>query len=333
MAQVLRHLKPSALSTVQGRSHRAHLLVGLDTGDDAAVWKIDAKTALISTVDFFTPVVDDPWTFGRIAAANALSDVYAMGGTPLFALNLVGFPATGDAKLPLAVLGRILEGGADAAREAGCAIVGGHSIDDPEPKYGLAVTGRVDPKRVLRNGGARPGDVLVLTKPLGVGVLATAIKRDLGAPADRARAERQMAALNRKAGEAIAAARPHALTDVTGFGLLGHLLGVLKNSRAGARLRLADVPVLPGARALAEAGCVPGGTRANLAFYGDRVRFGAGVAEVDRLILADAQTNGGLLASLPVKQAALLVRALRRRGVDGFVIGEIVRGPPVVEVV
>lgn len=303
------------------------VLVGHTTSDDAAVYRLDARTGVISTADFFTPMVDDPKTFGRIAAANALSDVWAMGGRPLMAINLVAFPAK---TLPLSWLHAILAGGAEKADEAGIAVVGGHSIDDPEPKYGMAVTGFVDPKRVLTNAAGRPGDLLVLTKPLGVGIVATAIKRKKAPPAVIKRAIESMTTLNKVAGELFA--KPdsgvRALTDVTGFGLLGHLLEMCRGAKLGAELDLGAIPFLEGVGALAQADVVPGGTRANLEFVAPSVDFPEGLPEFLQLMLADAQTNGGLLAAVEPKRAAALVRRLERAGtLSASVIGRLVAGP------
>lgn len=306
------------------------VLVGIATRDDAAVYRLDAKTAIVETVDFFMPVVDEPRAFGRIAAANALSDVWAMGGRPLFALNVVGFPRD---KLPLAVLEEILAGGAEKCAEAGVPIVGGHSIDDAEPKYGLAVTGVVHPKKVLTNAGARQGDVLFLTKPIGTGIVTTALKRGLASAALVEKVTRQMEALNRAAGEALAKVGVNALTDVTGFGLLGHLVTMLRASGVGAVVRMVDVPVIPEAWELARAGVVPGGTRANLAHFGASAQFGGALGEDARLLFADAQTNGGLLAAVPARKAIQAERALARARVEVWPIGEIAPGNGVVEVV
>lgn len=304
------------------------VLVGPATGDDAAVYRLDAGRALVATTDFFTPVVDDPFVFGRIAGANALSDVYAMGARPLFALSLVSFPAS----QPLELLGRMLEGLADACTEAGIEIVGGHCIDDPEPKLGLAVTGIVHPRGVLSNDQARAGDMLVLTKPLGSGIATTAIKRGLDSPACAAAVE-AMSRLNRAAGEVFASRLAvHALTDVTGFGLLGHLLNLVRGSELGAALYASEVPVLPGVEDLARAGVVPGGTVRNLEDVSAQVRFPADMPEWRRWILADAQTNGGLLACVARRDAAAVLRALKRRGVTGAVVGRLHRGEPVVQV-
>jgi selenide,water dikinase len=286
------------------------------------VYRLSATEAIVETVDFFTPVVDDPFVFGRIAAANAFSDIWAMGARPLFALNLVGFPV---GKLPMEVLGEILRGGADAAAEAGAPILGGHSIDDPEPKYGLAVTGLVHPEKVLRNVGARPGDQLLLTKPLGSGIVTTAIKRGVAEAGLVDRAVRVMAALNRRAGETLAASGAvHALTDITGFGLLGHAWEMAEGSAVAFRLRLASVPLLEGVLALAAQDVVPGGTKANLAWVEPHVRFEAGVDGPARLALADAQTNGGLLAAIAPERLEAVLEALRQSDVQAAVIGEVV---------
>jgi selenide,water dikinase len=270
------------------------------------VFAWDGDQALVQTLDFFTPLVDDAYHFGQVAAANALSDVYAMGAVPLFALNIVAFPAQ---KLPFAVLRDILRGGADKVREAGIAIVGGHSIDDPEPKYGLVVTGRVHRDRILRNVGARPGDALVLTKPLGTGIFTTALKRDLLPPAREAGIVALMAALNRGAARALVGFDVHACTDVTGFGLLGHLLPLLRHSGVDAVLDAASIPYVADVLELARRDCIPGGSRANLRAVAGAVDFGA-LDGAERMVLADAQTSGGLLVALPVAQAAALLEAL-----------------------
>jgi selenide,water dikinase len=308
-------------------------LVGHETRDDAAVYLISEDQAIVETVDFFTPVVDDPYWFGRIAAANAFSDIWAMGARPLFALNLVGFPV---GKLPLETLSAILRGGADAAREAGAPVLGGHSIDDPEPKYGMAVTGTVHPGRILRNVGARPGDVLLLTKPLGSGIVATGIKRGVAPAAVIERATAVMAALNKAAGEILAASGAvHALTDVTGFGLLGHGWEMAEGSGVRLRLEARAIPVQEGVRALAAADVVPGGSKANLEWVRPRVRFPEAMPEVERIVLADAQTNGGLLASVAPERAADLLGAMVRAGVEAARIGEVRPGDgqPGIEVV
>jgi cysteine desulfurase NifS/selenium donor protein len=299
----------------------AAVLVGAATADDAAVYRLDDETAIVQTLDFFTPVVDDPADFGAIAAANALSDVYAMGGEPLFALNIVGFPTH---RLPLEVLRRILAGAAEVAEEAGVSIVGGHTVDDTEPKYGLAVTGLIDPRRILTNAGAQAGDALVLTKRIGTGILATGMKRGLADAATTARAVALMRALNRDAAQVMAEYPVSACTDVTGFGLLGHLKELAGASGVDVELRAATVPLLDEARELAAADVVPGGTRNNLEYVAPVVEWDDAVAPVDRLLLCDAQTSGGLLIALPAERAAGLVAELHRRGVgDAAVVGSV----------
>jgi selenide,water dikinase len=287
-----------------------NLLVGLDTADDAAVYRLRDDLAIVVTTDFFTPIVDDAYDWGRIAATNALSDVYAMGGSPLLALNLVAWPRDG---LPFELLAQVLDGGVDVARTAGCLIAGGHSIDDPEPKYGLAVVGTVEPDRVLTNSGARPGDALVLTKPIGLGAISTAVKRDLASPEQLSRAIEVMTTLNAAARDAAAEVGVHAATDVTGFGLLGHLRELCVASGVGAVVDHSAVPVIDGARELLAAGVVAGGTLRNLAFVAPDVDFGA-LAEPEQLLLADAQTSGGLLLLVAAEQSEQLVEACRRRG-------------------
>jgi selenide, water dikinase len=301
------------------------VLVGLETGDDAAVLRLRPDLALVVSTDFFTPVVDDAYTFGAIAAANALSDIYAMGAQPLMALNLVAFPIK---ELPASVLSDILRGGLDKVREAGIDIMGGHSIDDHEPKYGLAVTGTVHPDRVVRNRGGRPGDRLVLTKALGTGIITTAIKHQVAPAESEAAAIQGMLRLNREAADAMAAAEVHAATDVTGFGLLGHLHYLARASGVAARIVDAAVPVLPGAEALADAGEVPGGTRANERFLASRVRWPAALPAARRIVLSDAQTSGGLLIAIGAEKADRLLDALKQRGVAGHIIGELTAGVP-----
>jgi selenide,water dikinase len=316
LAQVLRHLP---------RTEDPRALVGHDTSDDAAVYRLDAEQAIVETVDFFTPVVDDPYWFGRIAAANAFSDVWAMGGRPLFALNLVGWPV---GKLPMEMLGEVLRGGAETARLAGASILGGHSIDDPEPKYGMAVTGLVHPDRVLRNVGARPGDVLLLTKPLGSGILTTAVKRELATPAQLDLAVEVMSGLNKAAGEVLAASGAvHALTDVTGFGLLGHAWEMARGSGVALRFRAEAVPVLAGVHDLAARDVVPGGSKANLRWVTPALRVAGGLAATVPIVLADAQTNGGLLAAVEPARAEEVLAALRAAGVPAVAIGEAVAAP------
>lgn len=306
-------------------------LVGFDTSDDAAVYRLSKDVAIVETVDFFPPVLDDPYAYGQIAAANAMSDVWAMGGKALFALNLVAFPK----ELPVKILKAILAGGASKATEAGIPILGGHSVQSPEPKYGMAVTGVVHPKKVLTNAGGRPGDVLILTKPIGTGIATTALKRNLASKALVKRVTAQMSALNKAAGEVFASGKfpVHALTDVTGFGLLGHAIEMARGAKLRVGLELERVPLLPEIAALAEQGVVPGGTKTNLAHASKWVRFPEGLPEPIRQVLADAQTNGGLLAAVPEKAALKALNALEKKGVDAWAIGRLYPGKPGVDVV
>jgi selenide, water dikinase len=300
------------------------VLVGSATADDAAVYRLTDEIALVLTTDFFTPVVDAPYDFGRVAAANALSDVYAMGGRPIAALNLVGFP---DATLEASVLGDILRGGADKAKEAGIDIVGGHTIKTDEPIYGLAVTGVVHPARIVTNAGARPGDALVLTKPLGLGIVTTAAKQDADTRNAIAEAIELMATLNRAACEAMLQVGVHAATDVTGFGLLGHLRNVTKASGCAATIWFDRVPVLDAARRYAREGIVPGGTYANRRFLAESVRYEEGIEATEELLLCDAQTSGGLLIAVAPERAGSLVEALERAGTPcAAVVGRIETG-------
>ncbi|HEY7429067.1 MAG TPA: selenide, water dikinase SelD [Gemmataceae bacterium] len=299
-----------------------NVLIGSATADDAAVYKLSNELALVLTTDFFTPIVDGPYDFGAVAAANALSDVYAMGGKPLTALSLVGFP---DAKLPPEVLVEILRGAADKAAEAGIAIVGGHTIKAEEPIFGLAVVGTVAPDRVLANDGARPGDVLVLTKPLGLGIITTASKNGEDKLGAIATAIKVMTTLNRAAAEAVVGVGAHALTDITGFGLLGHLRNMVAASKVGARVYLDRVPVLTAAREYVQAGIAPGGTHANHRFLTDFVSYAADLTKEEQLLLCDAQTSGGLLATVAPDRAETLLQALRAGGVpEAAAIGTIV---------
>ncbi len=293
------------------------VLVGVETSDDAAVYKLTDDLAIVQTVDFFTPIADDPYDFGAISAANSLSDIYAMGARPLFALNIVGFPSN---RLPMEVLQRILQGALDKAAEAGVSIIGGHTVDDTEPKYGMAVTGVVHPDRVVTNAAACPGDQIVLTKPIGTGVIATAVKRGLADEATARQAIALMAALNRDAAEAMVevgarSSRPYACTDVTGFGLLGHLREMTAGAGVDAVIYADRVPVLEAARAFAGAGVVPGGTRDNLAFVEPHVDWDESISEVQKLVLADAQTSGGLLIAVGQERLGALLAALAERGV------------------
>ena len=296
------------------------VLVG--TEDDAGVYKITEDIALVQTVDFFTPIVDDPYDFGAIAAANALSDIYAMGAKPLTALNLVAFPKDG----PLEVLGEIMRGGAEKAQEAGVSIIGGHSIDDKEPKYGLAVTGVVHPGKIALKAGARPGDALVLTKPLGTGIISSAIKTGRAPIETIAAATRNMKMLNKSASDAMVEVGVTGATDITGFGLLGHLHEMLHRSCASGRIRLSMVPVIPGVRELAKLG-VPAGSRANLMYVRDKMSWAEGITEEEQLILADAQTSGGLLIAVAPEKLDALIAGLAARGVGTrATIGEVVPG-------
>lgn len=297
----------------------------MDTADDAAVYQIESGSAIVQTVDFITPVVDDPYSCGQIAAANSLSDIYAMGATPLFALNIVGFPV---GSLPLTILEDILRGGADKVREAGASIIGGHSIDDPEPKYGLVVTGLIDPARIFRNSTARVGDDLILTKPLGIGIITTGIKRGNVEQATIAAAVDLMATLNKGASKAMVEIGAHACTDVTGFGLLGHLREMTRSSRVGARLFLSKVPVLPEAWGLVRNGICPGGTKRNLDSLRDSVLWNPGIGEEAQLILCDAQTSGGLLIAVPKDRSDMLIRHLQLQHTPASaVIGELILDP------
>jgi selenide,water dikinase len=283
------------------------LLVGSDTLDDAAVYKLTDDIALVQTVDFFTPVVDDPYDFGRIAAANAFSDIYAMGGRPLTALNIVCFPS---GVLPLESLASILQGGAETARLAGATIVGGHTIDDPEPKYGLAVTGVLEPGQQMTNAAARPGDVLILTKPLGTGVISTAIKQGSAEDEAVAAAIVSMATLNREGAAVARAYNAHALTDITGFGLLGHLGELCRASGVAAEVWYDRLPLLSQAEMLAKQGVVPGGTRRNLEYVEPWTVFDPRLEPWQSLLCADAQTSGGLVLAVPPESAPGAVDAL-----------------------
>lgn len=299
--------------------------MGTEVPDDAAVYLVHPGLAIVQTVDFFTPVVDDPYLFGQIAAANALSDAWAMGVDPLFALNVVGFPVK---RLPLEMLVEILRGGAEKCAEAGVAILGGHSIDDPEPKYGLVVTAVCHPDEIVTKAGARPGDALVLTKPLGSGIITTALKQERAPAAAVDRAVAVMLALNGPAARAMrAAGGVDACTDVTGFGLLGHLREMAAQSGVGARVRLGAVPAIEGAWDLARQGIAPGGTKKNLEFVSRHADWAPGIPEEARLLLCDAQTSGGLLIAVRPERLPALLDALRAEGVAGAVIGEVIAGP------
>ncbi|GAA1490322.1 selenide, water dikinase SelD [Brachybacterium sacelli] len=286
------------------------VIVGLEDGDDAAAVRISEGTAVLSTADFFTPVVDDPYDWGRIAAANALSDIYAMGGDPVVAINLVGWPR---GVLPLELLRQVLAGGLAVAQQAGVPVVGGHSVDDPEPKYGMAVTGTADPDRLLRNDAARPGLPLTLTKPLGVGLLNNRMK---STGEVSAAAVETMTALNRDAARAALSAGARAATDVTGFGLLGHLHKMTRASGVGAVLERGAVPLIDGAAEALRDGYVSGGTRRNLDWVRDHVRAGAGITQDDLLLLADAQTSGGLLVVGEVPGHPIIGETVEGSGIE-----------------
>ena len=312
------------------RQHDPNVLVGFDTADDAGVYKISASQALVQTVDFFTPIVDDPYTFGQIAATNSLSDVYAMGGRPLSALAVVCFPDKGD----LNILEQILAGGLAKMMEAGCAVIGGHSVRDPEIKFGYAVTGMIDPGRVWANSTARQGDKLVLTKALGTGVISTAIKRGEAQQRWIDTAVKSMTTLNAKAAEIAAGFNVHAATDITGFGLIGHLREVAKGSGLSVRINAARVPVLEGALDCVRLGFVPGGLNANRDFAECLVGYEGEIPTEVKTLLFDPQTAGGLLLSVAGEDASALVAALQKAGAPAVEIGEVVaQGKALIRVV
>jgi selenium donor protein len=290
-----------------------NILIGTNTADDAAVYRLDDDRALVQTVDFFTPIVDDPFHFGAIAAANALSDIYAMGGKPLFALNIVGFPSN---RLPLSVLEQILKGAQQKAEEAGISIIGGHTIDDTEPKYGLSVCGIVHPDRIKSNATAQPGDRLILTKPLGTGILTTALKRGLLDDETEKKLIDMMATLNAKAAEVMEVFRVHACTDVTGFGCLGHLKEISTASKIDAEIDAEKVPCLDNLEELVMTGVVPGGTENNLNYLTDWIDWSGNVSHSSKIILCDAQTSGGLLISVHPDDAELLLQRLHEENIS-----------------
>jgi selenide, water dikinase len=317
LAEVLRSLVPYADPAV---------LIDASTSDDAAVYQIGEDRALVATVDFFTSIVDDPYDFGRIAAANALSDIYAMGARPRFALSLVGFPRD---LLGSGILEEIVRGGGDIALEAGIAVIGGHSVDDAEPKFGMCVIGEGDPARLTRNSSARVDDVLVLTKPIGTGVIATAIKRGLASDDAVRDAVACMTTLNRGAAEAMLRVGVSAATDVTGFGLLVHLRNMLRASGVAAVIDAGAVPLLPDTAELAAAGCISGGTRRNLEDVSPDVVWDDALTELQRLLICDAQTSGGLLIAVPADRAdALLTELAAELTPIATRVGRIVEGPP-----
>jgi selenide,water dikinase len=317
LSQVIRTLPPTLPNP--------NLLVGIHTSDDAGVYKLTDDIAMVQTVDFFTPIVDDPYAFGQIAAANAISDIYAMGGKPLTALNIVAFPIH---TLDKQILGDILRGAGDKMAEAGVTLVGGHSIDDKEPKFGLAVTGLVHPDKIRTNAGAQPGDKLILTKPIGVGILTTSIKKDQLSEAEILRVTEVMATLNKTAAETMEPYDVHACTDVTGFGLMGHSLEMAKGSNVGLRVYADQVPVLPRVRELAENGFVPGGTKNNFAHVSESITFPAELDQIGQWILCDAVTSGGLLISVAGEQADDLLTKLISAGVEASIIGEATANEP-----
>ncbi|WP_042142269.1 selenide, water dikinase SelD [Paucisalibacillus sp. EB02] len=312
LSQVLRNL-PTPIAD-------PNLLVGLDTSDDAGVYKLTEDIAIVQTLDFFTPIVDDPYDFGQVAAANAISDVYAMGGRPLTALNIVAFPIS---TLDKSILSEILRGAGDKLKEANVTLVGGHSIDDKEPKFGLAVTGVVHPNKVRTNTGAKPGDKLILTKPIGVGILTTSIKNNLLTDEEIKRVTSVMTTLNKTAAEVMENYEVHASTDVTGFGLLGHSSEMAIGSNVGMIIYSDQVPVLPRTRELAESGSMPGGTKNNYKHVENVVTYPEDMDSIDRHILCDAVTSGGLLISVERTKADRLLEDLLANGVEASIIGEI----------
>jgi selenide,water dikinase len=295
-----------------------NLLVGYSTSDDAGVYRITDDIALIQTVDYFTPVVDDPYMFGQIAAANALSDVYAMGGTPKTALNIVGYPIK---KLGPVVLNRILAGALDKVKEAGAVIVGGHSIDDQEPKFGLSVTGFAHPDRIWKNTGANEGDALVLTKPIGTGIITTAIKREKATEEQVSTVTKTMAELNKAAAEVLQNFLPNAVTDITGFGLLGHACEMARGSNVSLHIDLSCIPVLMGVFDLAKEGIVPGGSKANHQWLESDINYEDSITLEKQFVLCDAITSGGLLVSMPYKDAASYIDMLNAKNISAAIIG------------
>lgn len=296
------------------------MLVGLDTADDAGVYKISDEVALVQTLDFFTPIVDDPYMFGQIGAANSLSDVYAMGGKPLTVMNIVAFPIN---TLDKSILADILAGASDKVKESGATLVGGHSIDDKEPKFGLSVTGTIHPDRIRSNAGARPGDRLILTKPIGVGILTTAIKQGILEEDDLNEVMNVMATLNKAAAEAMDSYTVNACTDITGFGLLGHAMEIAKGGNVGVTISNKNVPVLSKAKELAEKHIIPGGTYKNHSWLAPDIDYDDSISKLDQLILCDAVTSGGLLISLPADEAEALQRDLQERNVQSAIVGEV----------
>lgn len=312
MTQVLRHLPKD--------SGNENLLVGIDTADDAGVYKLTDEIALVQTVDYFTPIVDDPYMFGQIAAANALSDVYAMGGKPATVLNIVGYPIK---KHPPEVLAEILRGASDKVKESGAVIAGGHSIDDPEPKFGLSCTGLVHPEKIFKNIGAQPGDALVLTKPLGVGIMTTAIKFNKASRREIDAVSKTMAHLNKEAAEKLEAYKPHAVTDVTGFGLIGHGYEMASGSDVSFTFDFNAVPFLNGTSRLAKAGTIPGGTKENVSWLEGLVEYASTMEEHEKLSIADSITSGGLLISMPYEDARNYVEDMKETKFGAHIVGTV----------
>lgn len=302
-----------------------NVLVGLDTSDDAGVYQLNEELAIVQTLDFFTPIVDNPYDFGQVAAANAVSDVYAMGGTPVTALNIVAFPI---AQLEKSILSAILEGAKDKLNEASIALVGGHSIDDEEPKFGLSVTGTIHPGKIRTNTGAKPGDKLILTKPIGVGIMTSSLKKGLLSEEEIQLVTKVMTTLNKTAMEVSQSYDINASTDVTGFGLLGHLTEIAQGSDVGVQIDYNSVPVLPRVHELAEAGHIPGGSKSNFQYVEKQIHFAESLQQIDKWILTDAVTSGGLLLSVPGEEAISLEKALRAKGVDASIIGEVTENTP-----
>ena len=299
-----------------------NLLVGMETADDAGVYQISEEMALVQTVDFITPIVDDPFLFGQIAAANSLSDIYAMGAKPLTAMNLAGFPRL---TLDLSILTEILRGGLEKIHEAGAVLLGGHTVDDPELKYGLSVTGAVHPKKVRTNRDARAGDVLILTKALGTGILSTANKAGMAEPGIFQKAVDSMVRLNDKAAQAMAECEVHACTDITGFGLLGHAAEMARGSGLSVRFFYSRIPILEGAREYAAQGLVPGGAYCNQRFLEAETSLSEKVPDLEKIILFDPQTSGGLLISLPESEGNRLLKKLQEKGIkEASLIGKVV---------
>ncbi len=302
------------------RLYDPNVIIGYETSDDAAVYKLTDDLAVVQTVDYFTPIVDDPYTFGCISAANALSDIYAMGAKPIMGLNIAGFPVD---KLPLDVLVQILQGGSDKAKEAGITIAGGHTIDDNEPKYGMVVTGLVHPEKIITNSDAKPGDVLILTKPIGTGIITTAMKEDIAPIESAEMAIKVMSALNKSSAEAMIKVGVNACTDVTGFGLLGHLYEMVSGSSVGAEISLEKVPIIDGTWKLADDLIIPAGTMRNHEYLVEHIIWDD-ISYEHQMILCDAQTSGGLLISVPEEKSGELVRLLQEsNALASAIIGRI----------